>query len=625
MVAPENRWHFSVWLLAALLMLATIILYWPATRCGFVSYDDPATVAANPRIDGGLSWEGVKWAFLNPVSCNWLPLTVITHMLDCQLFGLNPWGHHLVNVLFHSINVALVFALLKQLTGATWRSLLVAALFAFHPLHVESVAWITERKDVLSGFFGLLALIFYTRYARKRATVKSLEPKAGMVPALNPQRALQDYLLAFFFLALGLLSKPMLVTWPFVMLLLDYWPLERFRLGNARRLIVEKVPFLVLTVAASIVTFIVQKQAGAMDMIKNLPLDARIENALVSYCRYLGKMIWPTNLAVFYPHPGYWSPVKALLAGGLLAGLSVFFWAQRRRYPFLLMGWLWFCGTLAPVIGLVQIGVAAMADRYAYIPSVGIFIIIIWGSYELTRHSPHHVQGLTITSLAALVLCMVLTWRQLGYWQDSETLFRHALAVTENNYLAHNSLGAALDKKHDTGGAISQYQEAIRLKPDYYLAHDNLGIVLAEKGRIDEAINEYQQAIRINPDYPPEHYDLGNALIQEGLTNAAIGQFQEAIRLKPDYDKALQSLGTVLGRAGRTSEAIAAYREAVRLKPDNAQYHFDLGIVLVIDNQIDNGIAELQEAILLQPDFKEAKQYLDLTLQVKNGTRKLLP
>jgi len=609
--------RIPVWLLAVLLVLATIALYWPATRCDFINFDDPDYVTANPHVQGSLNWESVKWAFLNPVCINWHPLTVMSHMLDCRLFGLNPWGHHLVNVLFHSLNAALVFAFLRQLTGATWRSLLVAALFAFHPLRVESVAWVAERKDVLSGFFGLLALIFYSRYARKRLTVASREPKARIAPALDPQPATLDYMLTLFFLTLGLLSKPMLVTWPFVMLLLDYWPLERFHPRSAWRLVMEKVPFFVLTAVVSFVTFVVQKQGDSVTGVGVLPLGARSGNALVSYCRYLGKMIWPTDLAVFYPHPGYWPLGQVLLMGVFLCGISALLFVKRGRYPFLLMGWLWFVGTLAPVIGLVQVGDQSMADRYTYIPSLGVLILTIWGAYELTRRWRYHKIALAVAGSTAIILCLALTRQQLGYWKDSETLFRHTLEVTENNLIVHNNLGVALVKKGQIDEAINQYQDAIRLKPDYADAHNNLGVALVKKGQIDEAISQYQDAIRLKPDYAEAHNNLGYLLRNQGHIEEAMEHYHKALQINPNYPDALNNLGVALADQGRFDEAIENYHKVLQIEPTHFPTLNNLGVALADRGRFDKAIENYYMALQINPNSSDVLNNLGLALAAK--------
>ena len=516
--------HFPAWLMVLLLALVTITLYWPAMRCDFVILDDSDYVTSNVHVQSGLTSEGVKWAFLNPVSSNWHPLTVLSHMLDCQLFGLKPWGHHLTSLLLHTLNTILVFLLLRSLTGALWRSALVAALFGLHPLHVESVAWVAERKDVLSAFFWLLALWTYARFAKESKT--------------QGNRSKWFYGLTLLFFALGLMSKAMLVTMPCVLLLLDYWPLERFKQSRAWPLVMEKIPFFVLAAAASVVTFVVQKQAGSVLTVESLPLGARVGNALISYCRYLGKIFWPTDLAVYYPHPGYWPLEKVLLAGVFLCGISVLLFMKRGRCPFLLMGWLWFVGTLVPVIGLVQVGGQSMADRYTYFPSLGVLILAIWGALELTKGWRYQKLALAVTGSAVIVFCCALTRQQLGYWSDSEALFRHTLEVTEKNYMAHNMLGSFFGMRGQTDKAISQFQESIRLKPTYTDAHFNLGVALFNKGQTDEAISQYQEAIRLKPDYADSHYNLGVALFKKGQIAEAMGQYQEAVRLKPDYGPA---------------------------------------------------------------------------------------
>jgi Tfp pilus assembly protein PilF len=600
-VTPQAR-------LAALLVLATVALYWPATHHDFINFDDPDYVTANVHVQNGLTLGNIQWAFSHLVSSNWHPVTMLSHMLDCQLFGLKPGAHHLVSVLFHAANTVLLFALLRSLTGAVWRSALVAALFALHPLHVESVAWISERKDVLSAFFGLLCLMAYAQYVGK-SRVHSPQSKGF-------------YFLALLFFALGLMSKAMLVTWPFVMLLLDWWPLRRiydlrFTIYNLKPLLIEKIPFFALAAAASVVTYVAQKQGGAVVAMENLPLGERAGNALVSYCRYLGKLFWPVDLAVFYPHPIHWPVAEVVLAGVFLAGISALVFLQRRRQPFLLMGWLWFVGTLMPVIGLVQAGEQAMADRYTYIPSVGIFILTIWGAHELARGWRHHAMGLSAAGTATLVLCVVLTRQQLGYWQDSETLFRHALKVTRNNYIALDNYGNALFDKGRPGEAIREFREALRLKPDDANAHYNLGAALGAIGQIDEAIPQFQPAIRLKPGDAWDYYDLGVALAKKGQTDEAIRQFQTALRLKPDDPKVHFNLGDALVKKGQTGEAISQYREAIRLKPDYAIAHYNLGNALDNKGRTDEAIREFQEAVRLKPNDADTHNALGAAFDEK--------
>jgi protein O-mannosyl-transferase len=598
------------WRLALWLALATLALYSPVLRHDFVNYDDDIYVTANPHVQAGLSWANLKWALASPVNNNWHPLTVLSHMLDCQLYGLNPGGHHLTSILLHALNTALVFLLLRRLTGAVWRSLTVAALFGWHPVHVESVAWIAERKDVLSACFGLLSIYFYARYAAP-----------GRV---DRKSQIANYLLSLLCLALGLMSKAMLLTWPFVLLLLDYWPLNRGAGREAwgsrwRQLVWEKVPFFALTAAVGIVTFAVQKRGGALDVGETLSLGARAGNALVSYCRYLGKLCWPTGLEVFYPHPGLWPLAAVLLAGGLLTGLTALVVWQRRRHPFLLVGWLWFVGTLVPVIQLIQTGSHAMADRYTYLPSLGLLILMVWGGYELTRGWRNQVALLAATGTVTCLLCAALARHQLGYWQDSETLFRHALAVSENNFIAHNNLAVALVEKGRIDEAIPHYQAAIRLEPGWVDGQYNLGVALENKGLVDEAIRQYQAVIRLKSDYAPAYNNLGNLLEGKGETGAAVGQYQAALRLKPDYTKAHYNLGSAFYNQGRVDDAVREYQEAIRLNPDDAEARDNLGIALAKQGRMDEAIAEFQAAVRLRPDDVRARDNLAHALAIKNA------
>jgi protein O-mannosyl-transferase len=668
------RLRLTTWLMAVLLVLVTITLYWPATSHDFVNYDDDMYVKDNTHVTSGLTLENARWAFRTDYAGNWHPVTWLSHMLDCQIFGLNPWGHHLTGVLLHALNAGLVFMWLRLMTGATWRSLLVAALFALHPLRVESVAWVSERKDVLSGCFGLLALIAYARYAQGRRQnaecrmQKPATPTAHHAPRITfPPSTF--YLLSLFFFALGLMSKPMLVTWPLVMLLLDYWPLRRMQNAAASTthhvsrftfhvsrttllpLLFEKIPFFILVALMSVVTLVAQQHGGAVMGAKSLPVDARVGNALISYGRYLGKLFWPADLAIYYPHPGQWPLGKVVLAGGLILGISLLLFVTRRRTPVLLVGWLWFLATLIPVIGLVQVGGQAMADRYTYLPSLGVLILSVWGACELTRGWRHQVLVLLVAGGGASLLCLALTRQQLGYWQNNETLFRQALEVTENNQIAHKSLGDALDKKGQTDEAIAHFQEAIRLKPGYADVHNNLGNTLLKKGQADEAIAHFQEAIRLKPGYanaynnfgnallrkgqPGEairqyqeairlepvdantHYNLGNAFLKNGQPDEAIRQYQEAIRLKRDSPAACYNLGIVFGMKGQPDEAIRQFQEAIRLNPDYAEAHSNLGTAFFQQGRADEAIRQYQEALRLKPDFPDARRNLDLALATK--------
>ena len=575
-VAPMNRRFCLRCLLFLFLLAVTLYAYWPATNHDFVNYDDQLYVTSNAQVQSGLNLESISWAFLHPVVGNWHPLTMLSHMLDCEIFGLKPWGHHLTSILLHGINTALVFLFLCRLTGATWRSLMVAALFGLHPLHVESVAWVAERKDVLSTFFGLLCLIAYADYARA-SELKNRKAEIGKQTSLY-------YSLAWLFFALGLMSKAMLVTVPFIFLLLDFWPLNRWQPTRLRWLFIEKIPFFLLAAIIGVVTYIVQKNDGMMRSMANLPFGDRLGNALISYVRYLGKFFWPENLCVYYPHPGHW-PVVAVLAA-FFCLVFVTWLVHRLRKACLTVGWLWYLGTLLPVIGLVQVGGQSLADRYVYIPSLGLLIMVVWGAYGLARPWRHHAVALSLAGCAAIILCFTLTRQQLGYWHDNEALYHHALAVTENNYLAHHNLGTAL------------YQN----------------------GQIDEAINQYRAAILVEPDNAAAHYDLGTALALKGQTIEAISELQESIRLKPDDAESHKNLGTAFGRAGQMDEAISQYREAVKLKPNDAGFRYDLGTALGMNGQIDEAIVQFQEAIQLKPDFVQAKHNLAHALQIKNAS-----
>jgi protein O-mannosyl-transferase len=546
-------------LICFLLVLITFCVYSQVKDHSFIDYDDDSYVTENSNVKKGLAKEGIIWAFKSTVVSNWHPLTWLSHMLDVQLFGMNSGAHHIINVLFHILNTLLLFLVFRRMTGEIWKSCFVAALFAFHPLHIDSVAWVAERKDVLSTFFWMLTMCSYALYAERS------------------RRSM--YLLSLLFFMLGLMSKPMLVTLPFVLLLLDYWPLRRFQFRcqdgspNTQKkpviisLIREKIPFFILSSASCIITFLVQKKGGAIGSLDLFPLKVRIANAIVSYVGYIGKMFWPVKLSVFYPHPGVLPVWKIIGACFLLVSISCLVIKYSRKYPWLTVGWLWYLGTLVPVIGFIQIGIQSMADRYTYIPLIGLFIMIAWGFPVVL--SKWHYKRITIVPIAvtALSILTVTTWFQVRYWKDSITLFEHALEVTENNYVVHNNLGFALKEEGRVAEAFKNYLAALRINPDFEMAHLNIGVVFAGRGDNESAIEHYNEALRIKPDFITAYINLGNARLRQGRIANANSHYLEALRLDPDSAQAYNGLGAVMIRTGRIEKAIEFFQKALQLKP----------------------------------------------------------
>jgi tetratricopeptide (TPR) repeat protein len=561
-----NPGWIPAWPLCLLLLGLVAWAFLPVLHNGFVNYDDGRYITANPHVQAGLSWANVRWAFESTAASNWHPLTWLSHMLDCQLFGLNPRGHHLTSLLIHAANCLLLFLLLRRLTGATARSFLVAALFGLHPLRVESVAWAAERKDVLSTLFCLLTLHAYASYARA----------AAAPPGASRPRAALFYALTLLAFALGLLSKPMLVTLPCLLLLLDFWPLNRLNRSALPRLLLEKLPLLALAAVSSAITFAVQSSGGATWMMGVLPFASRAENALVSYCRYLGKLFWPSQLSVIYPAAPSWPAAAVVLSALLLLGLSVLAVRLRRRAPYLLTGWFWFLGTLVPVLGLVAVGEQAMADRYTYLPLTGILIALVWGAHDLARACPRRrAAGFALAALA-LAACVAATRAQTRYWKDSETLFRHAVDVTGANYRAEVNLGGALCDEGRVDEAMGHFKEAVRLRPDSAEAHLDLGAALYSARHRGEAIAEFREAIRLKPGYADAHYNLGIALEDGGALGEAIQEYRRAAGLWPDW-KVCHRLGAALRRSGAAAEAITWLQEAIRLNPGDDDARRELG------------------------------------------------
>lgn len=515
------------------LAVGTLALYCPILSHGFLNYDDPDYILDNPHVKGGLTWGGIVWAFQpTAYAANWHPLTWISHMIDCQLFDLHPAGHHFMNVLFHTANTLLLFILLNNMTGAVWRSAFVAALFAWHPLHVESVAWASERKDVLSAFFWMLALLCYARHARQT-------PKGNSSPLVTCYLSL-FYWLAVLFFACGLMSKPMVVTLPFVLLLLDFWPLGRFNPSTLVRLLIEKIPFFALTFASCLLTLFAQK--NALWSSASLSFSFRFANALMSYVRYLSKIFCPTKLALIYPYPHSWPLIGVAAAAAVLVILSAVFIVQAKRFPYLAVGWFWFLGTLVPVIGLVQVGVQAMADRYTYLPSVGIFILVVWGISDLLNSSVRKAAICAFAGSAALIACLVITTLQLGYWQNSLTIFLHTVQVTENNYAADDCLGKTLYNMGDLKDAENVYQQAVSLEPTYPMAQFDLGMNEIANHDSNDASNHLAAAVQLWPGNPDMQYDFGVFLLQHGHTNDAIIHFNAALTARPGFTKAKEML-----------------------------------------------------------------------------------
>jgi hypothetical protein len=518
------------------LAVVTFAVYWPVTRHGFINFDDPPYITENPNVLSGLTWHGLAWAFQIGYAAYWQPLTWISHMLDCQMFGLNAAGHHFVNILFHAANAVLLFLLLNQLTGATWRSAFVAAFFAWHPLRVESVAWAAERKDVLSGFFWMLTLLAYVRYAQKKS--------------FSSQPSTLNYFLAVFFFACGLMSKPMVVTLPFVLLLLDYWPLGRMRsaecgIRNFKNLLLEKLPFFALSAAGSVVMSIAQKGNMSIWSLTELPLSLRLENAAVSYLRYVSKMFWPADLAVIYPYPHHWPAALVMTAVAFLViWTGIALWRVRQN-PYLAVGWLWFLGTLVPVIGFVQTGMQSMADRFTYLPGIGLLIAVVWGANDLFKRADRKKYP-AIAGAVALAGCLVATSIQIGYWQNDLKLFAHTVGVTTDNYAAEVCLGEALERAGHGDNALPFYSDAVRVEPDYPLGQFKLGMILLEQGRADEASNHLAAAAQLAPRDPVTQFDFGTFLLQHGKPDEAAIRFKAALAASPDFAAAKTSLAAAL-------------------------------------------------------------------------------
>jgi hypothetical protein len=523
----------GAWIALALIALI-VVVYAPVRHYGFVDLDDPQYVSENPFVANGLTWATVKWAFTSVHASYWIPLIWLSHALDVQLYGLNGGGHHITNVLLHVVDTVLLFALLNRTTGAMGRSAFVAGMFAIHPLHVESVVWVTERKDVLSTLFLLLTIWMYVEYARR--------PTRGR------------YVLPLVFFALGLMSKAMLVTLPFMLLLLDVWPLRRisitgWHLSSDQRAVLyrlarEKIPFLALALLVAVLTYLTQQLTGAVASTSQIPVAFRFENAMVSYVAYIVQTFWPSNLALFYPYPLRLSPlVVAASVLGLIAA-TILVLRGTRRYPYLAVGWLWYLGSLVPVIGFIQAGDQARADRFTYVPLIGLFIVVAWGVYDLVGRW----RSLAVAGGVALLAASVVARIQVGHWRTNTELWEHALRVADESYIAHTNLGLAYYAQGKTDPAITEFRAALRLRPDFAEAYNDLGVALANRGDTDGAIQAFLNALRAKPSQAPSHYNAAVLLAAKGDTAAAVTHLESALRLDPNYADAQNTLARLRRR-----------------------------------------------------------------------------
>lgn len=546
-------------IIGLLLALITLVVYLPAGRHDFIVFDDPDYVTENRIVQAGITAHGAAWAFTTFHASNWHPVTWLSHMLDCDLFSLNPGAQHIVSALIHTANAVLVFVLLLQLTGKLWPAAIVAALFAWHPLRVESVAWISERKDVLSLFFGLLCLLTYTKHAKEFS---------------NGNRTSRFYWLALLLFAIGLMAKPMLVTLPFVMLLLDWWPLKRFNNLNSRAAIrgpvLEKSPFFLLVVVSCVLTVLAQR-TEAVVALEHVPIGLRLQNAVVACGGYLLDTFWPINLALLYPLPKAVALGKVAAAAVVILGVTVVAWKWRKEKPHLLVGWLWFIGTLVPVIGIVQVGGQAMADRYTYLPQIGLLLAIVFEIASWTAKSTASPKiAISVAGIVSLA-CLATTTRQLSYWKDSETIFKHTIAVTGDNPVAHINLGVALEQQGRLAEARAEYEIAARLDPNRVQAQVNLANVLDASGETEKALERYRMALQLNRNSLLVHLNYGSALVKLGRFDEAKLHFDEAKRLAPKDPRPAYLMGKSLLRQGRSQEAVGQFKEALRIDPNHMQ------------------------------------------------------
>ena len=628
-------------LICLFLVLSTLFIYFQVGTFEFDNYDTAKYVYNNNQVKAGLTVKGFKWAITTFYFSNWHPLTWLSHMLDVQLYGLHPGRHHLTNVLIHIVNSILLFAILRRMTGDLWQSGVVAAFFALHPLHVESVAWVAERKDLLSTFFGLLVLWSYRRYVEN--------PGVGR------------YVPVLLFFLLGLMSKPMMVTLPFVLLLLDYWPLQRLDFGTAKKteplakqgsagwfLVVEKLPLFVIAAASCFITVYAQRAGGSIGSMDVYPFYIRISNALTSYVSYIGKMIWPAKLAVIYPYDRLLPAWQSWSACCLIAGITLLSLRCYKSRPWFPVGWFWFLGTLVPVIGLVQVGTQAMADRYTYVPLVGLFIIIAWGIFELLARWSYQKLNYAVIAVVSSGVLMAVTWQQIGYWKNSVALFQRAVDVTENNFVAENNLGHALLMDGKFAKAAEHFKKSLEINPRFAIAHLNMGLVLSQEdkpeaalqsyakalvqnpdfavaynlagkthyrlGNTEQAVVNYQNALKIDPAYAEAHINLGNALFRLGEHERAFATYQRALTIDPLYAEAYNCMGNFWYHTGNSEKALPNFMKAQKINPKLAEAYNGAGAALIRMGEARQAAEFFREAVMIDPDYVAARTNLKNTM-----------
>jgi tetratricopeptide (TPR) repeat protein len=636
----EKQKRYCVFFVCLTLVLTTLAVFWQLHNHEFITnFDDSFYITDNDNVKAGLTWQGIIWAFTTNHAFNWHPLTWLSHMFDCQFFGVEPGAHLLINTLFHTANATLLFFILYRMTGSLWSSAFIAAAFALHPLHVESVAWASERKDTLSTFLVMLTILSYTYYVERPC--------------------IKRYSMILLFFALCLMAKQMYVTLPFLLILLDYWPLGRisFRgqkhiccsLGPAaisfRKCILEKVPFLILSVAASVIVFTVQRQTGVMRTFVDSPPASRLANVLVAYTTYIVKMFWPLKLAACYPYPydglSFW---YVLLSALLLLVVTSFVTWKFRRYPYLAIGWFWYIGTLVPVIGLVQVGCSAFADRYTYFPLIGLFIFITWGLSNFAGRSRKKEVVFSVSAPVIILLFGTLSWYQAKYWQNSITLFSHAAQVVENNWWAYDVLGSAFLEQSRYDEAIKNFNKALELRPAHkkmrnmveFVVNGKLGIALGYQGKLDEARKFFNQALTIKPNDSQTNYNMGCAYMRMGKVDEAIKYFYKALTFEPDseiYREAFKHASLVqsqkqgmidnpndvnslffladqLAKKGESKEAIKYFNQGLKLNPESSQAHISLGYLLAGQREFDQAVEHFNKALELDPNSAVAHYFL---------------